>query len=444
MDFKALPHNIEAEQGLLGGIIAHPQTLTEVMEIIKHDDLYRDAHQLIYNSIYSLFTRNESIDLITVINELKTMDALDKVGGITYLTTIIQSGLASNVKSYANIIKELSNKRKLIKIAQDLMQKGHDEKSKSKDILVTVEEEIFKISSTKENRMIKADELVGTTLQNIEKLYNTGGGMTGASTEFSEIDRITRGLQKQDLVILAARPSMGKTTLAENIASNVAKKSSVIFFSLEMSNEQLMAKMLSADSMVKYENVKSGQLQEEEWIKLSKSSALIANKKLFIDDTAARTVNEIKAQAKKIKLQHGLDLIVIDYLQLMKGTGGNREQEISGISQGLKAIAKELNCTVIALSQLSRACEQRVDKRPMLSDLRESGSIEQDADIVMFLYRDEYYNKETEEKNVAECIFGKNRNGRVGAVKLAWLGEYQKFGNLDLHYEGKYNPRIFK
>jgi replicative DNA helicase len=439
---KPLPHNLEVEQSLLGGLILNPNTLMDVISIITHDDLYRDAHKLIYNAIYSLFTRNEAIDMITVINELRNMQALDSVGGISYVSSL--NGVAGNVKTYANILKELSNKRKLIKLGQELMEKGFDEKSKSKEILNATEDGLFKINTVTENKLMKADQLINITLEKIEKMYQTGGGMTGTPTDFSEIDRITRGLQRQDLVILAARPSMGKTTLAENIASNVAKHNTVAIFSLEMSKEQLMAKMLAADSMVKYESVKSGQLDEQDWGKIANTSALIANKKLFIDDTAAMTVNQIKAQAKKIKLQYGLDAIIIDYLQLMKGQGGNREQEISGISQGLKGIAKELDCTVIALSQLSRACESRPDKRPMLSDLRESGSIEQDADIVLFLYRDEYYNKETEEKNVAECIFAKNRNGKVGTVKLAWLGEYQKFGNLDLHYEGKYNTRIFK
>jgi replicative DNA helicase len=439
---KPLPHNLEVEQGLLGGLILNPNTLMDVINVIGHEDLYRDAHKLIYNAISNLFTRNEAIDVITVINEIRSMDALEASGGISYISSL--NGVASNVKTYANIIKELSNKRKLIKLAQQLMENGFDEKTKSKELLNSAEDELFKINTTSENKMMKADQIITNTLDKIEKMYQNGGGMTGLPTNFREIDRITRGLQRQDLIILAARPSMGKTTLAENIAANVAKDNTVAIFSLEMSKEQLMSKMLAAEAMVKYDSVRSGQLTDDDWSKIGVTSSLIANKKLFIDDTAAMTVNQIKAQAKRIKLQHGLDLIIIDYLQLMKGQAGNREQEISQISQGLKGIAKELDCTVIALSQLSRACEQRPDKRPMLSDLRESGSIEQDADIVMFLYRDEYYNKETEDKNIAECIFGKNRNGKVGTVKFAWVGEYQKFGNLDVIYEGKYNPTLFK
>jgi replicative DNA helicase len=429
--FKPLPQSIEVEQNLLGCLINYPNCLADILGIITHEDFYKEAHKIIYSVLINLFTEDKKIDLITIINEIRSIKALDNIGGITYISEIAAGSIGKNAKAYADIIKELSNKRKLIKTGIKLTEEGYNEKSKSKDILNTIEDELFKINIAQENRLAKANVLLESTLTKIEQLYINGGGMTGLETKFHEIDRITRGLQRQDLIILAARPSMGKTTIAMNIGSNVAKEHNVAIFSLEMSKEQLMTKIIASESIVKYENVRSGKLTDDEWRNIANASNKISQKNLFIDDRSALSVNEIKATCKKIKMQHGLDLVIIDYLQLMTGKGNSREQEISGISQGLKGIAKELDCTVIALSQLSRAPEQRADHRPILSDLRESGGIEQDADIVMFLYRDEYYNKRTVDKNISECIFSKNRNGKVGTVKLGWFGEYQKFGNLE-------------
>lgn len=438
-ELKALPYSYEIEANILGNILKDPQTLNDVLEIININDFYRETHKIIYSVFIDLFTQNIKIDFITVSQALNKIDALAQIGGLTYLTQIQDSVLnTTNIKAHAAIIKEKSDKRKIIKLASNMMEEAYCEKNDTKKIVGDAENQLCSLVLNKEDRMCNIDLVMESTLKTIENNYKNGGGITGISTGLYEIDRVTSGLQRQDLIIIAARPSMGKTTLAVNIGNYVAKTQQVAIFSLEMSKEQLVQKELSATAIVEYDKIRSGKLDDKEWDKIANASGRIASLNLKIDDTPGQSVNEIKAKCKKLKAQGGLDVIVIDYLQLMQGNGEkNREQEISNISRGLKVLAKELNITVIALSQLSRAPEQRSDHRPMLSDLRESGSIEQDADVVMFLYRDEYYNKESEDKNIAECIIGKQRNGRVGTIKLAWLGQYQMFANLDVAHVGR-------
>lgn len=443
---QALPSNVDAEINLLGAILVKSDCIMDAINIINADDFYKDSHKIIFTAMEDMFQRNVKIDLITLAEKLK--DTMDKVGGITYISELAGAvGVSSNVKEYAQIIKEKSNKRKLIRMSELLKQKAYEDKEASNVLVNNVEEELFKINLNKENRMESLDRVLSSTMDHIEDAYKNkdlNKGITGIDTGIRDINRMTAGLQRQDLIVLAARPSMGKTTLAVNIATNVSKNKVVAMFSLEMSKEQIARKILASKTHIDLLKINTGNLEDRDWSSIGSISGPLANNKLFIDDTGGLSVAEIKAKAKKIKLQHGLDLIIIDYLQLMVGKGENRTQEVSGISRGLKQIAKDLDITILVLSQLSRAPEARTDHRPKLADLRESGSIEQDADLVWFLYRDEYYNSETEDKNIAECIFAKNRNGRVGTIKLAWLGQFQLFGQLDYVHEGSFNPEMFK
>lgn len=430
---EVMPNSIQAEQELLGGVLNYPNLLVDVIGYIKPEDFYKDAHKVIFGAIEELFSKNIKIDIVTVADIL--VNVLNTVGGISYISELSGSILGkSNVKEYAKIIKEKSNKRKLIATARRLLDDCYKDKESSLDLVGEAEEELFKVSLNKENRLEEFSTVLENTINSIEDICKSKNstGITGTDTGFKELNRFTGGLQKGDLIILAARPSMGKTTLAVNIGSNVSKNKVVGIFSLEMSKEQLARKIISSHTHIDLLKINTGNLDDKDWEHIGITAGPLSQSKMFLDDTGAIGVSEIKAKCKKIKIQHGLDVVIIDYLQLITGKGESRTQEISNISRQLKQLAKELNVTVIALSQLSRACETRTNHRPMLSDLRESGSIEQDADIVMFLYRDEYYNKETEDRNIAECIFAKNRNGKVGTVKLAWLGQYQKFGTLDI------------
>lgn len=444
-NLQAMPKNLIAEQELLGSILNAPELLTNIVGILKPEDFYSNRHRIIFGAIEKLFAENIKIDPITIADKLKNV--LVEAGGITYLSELAASSMSRNVKEYAEIIKEKSNKRRAIKIANKLMEACYKDEESTANLINNAEEELFKVSLNKENRLESFDKVLETTMQHIEEVCKNkelNNGVTGIDTGFSEINRMTGGLQKQDLVILAARPSMGKTTLAVNLGTNISKSKVVAIFSLEMSKEQLGRKILASGAHIDLLKINTGQLDNNDWENIGMASGPLAQRKMFLDDTAAITVAEMKAKCKKIKLQCGLDVVIIDYLQLITAVGESRTQEISKISRALKQLAKELDITVIALSQLSRACETRPNHRPMLSDLRESGSIEQDADIVMFLYRDEYYNKETDDKNIAETIFAKNRNGKVGTVKLAWLGQFQKFGTLDVIHEGSFNPEVFK
>ncbi|GAA0684275.1 MULTISPECIES: replicative DNA helicase [Clostridium] len=433
---RSLPHNLEAEQSVLGSMIIDKTAIAQVTEVLKTDDFYRDSHKIIFAGIMDLFQKDIPIDMITLIEHLKSIDKLEGAGGISYITEISNSVPSiANLNSYIKIVDEKAMLRRLIKASNEIIEKSYSGQDQVENVVDFAQKKVFDIA---EKRSSSDFESISAVLERgfleIERLFNNKGEVTGVPTGFRDLDDKTSGFQRGDMVLIAARPSMGKTTFALNIAQHAALKSgkSVVIFSLEMSKEQLAYKLLCAEANVDMLKLRTGNLDDEDWENIARASGPLAASKIYIDDTAGVNVMEMRSKCRRIKIEHGIDMIMIDYLQLMSGTGGeSRQQEVSEISRSIKALAKEMQCPVVALSQLSRAPEQRADHRPMLSDLRESGSIEQDADVVMFLYRDEYYNKETEDKNIGECIIAKQRNGPVGTVKLAWLGQYSKFGNLD-------------
>lgn len=438
---RSMPHSIEAEQSVIGSMLIDKTSIAEAMEVLKPEDFYKDAHKLIFSSILELYQKDIAVDIVTLTENLKAKDKLDAAGGITYISELGGSVVSTaNIQSYIKIVKDKSILRRLIRSSTKIIEesyKNQDDVLKAMDI---AEKEIFNISN---NRTTSEFEPMNVVLERgflqIERLFNNKGETTGVASGFRELDAKTSGFQKGDMVLIAARPSMGKTTFALNIAENAALRSgkSIAIFSLEMSKDQLAYKLLCSQAHVDMLRLRTGNLDDKDWENIAKASGPLAAAKIYIDDTAGITVTEMRSKCRRLKIEHGIDMILIDYLQLMSGGKGNesRQQEVSEISRSIKALAKEMECPVIALSQLSRAPEQRTDHRPMLSDLRESGSIEQDADLVMFLYRDEYYDKETEEKNVGECIIAKQRNGPTGTVKLAWLGQFSKFGNLDVIHQ---------
>lgn len=439
---KIMPHSIEAEQSVLGSMILDKVAIGEAIEVLKADDFYRDTHKTIYEAIVDLYQKDSAVDIITLSEKLKANNQLDLVGGITYVTELSGSVITtSNVSSYIGIVKNKSTLRRLIRASNEIIDESYNNQDSVEDIVGIAEKKIFDIASNRETSDFEPmSAVLERGFNEIEKLFINKGMTTGVPSGFNDLDAKTSGFQRGDMVLIAARPSMGKTTFALNIAENAALRSGkrVAIFSLEMSKEQLAYKLLCSEAHVDMLRLRTGNLDEKDWENLARASGPLGSSKIFIDDTAGITVMEMRSKCRRLKIEHGIDLIIIDYLQLMAGSKGNesRQQEVSEISRSIKAIAKEMQCPVIALSQLSRAPEQRADHRPMLSDLRESGSIEQDADLVMFLYRDEYYDKETEDKNMAECIIAKQRNGPVGTIKLAWLGQFSKFGNLDtVHYE---------
>lgn len=429
------PHSVESEQSILGSILLDKDAIITVTETIKPGDFYKEAHKIIYECMLSLSNKGEPIDLITLTEELKNQGYLNDVGGISYITslsTIVPT--TSNVKYYADIVKDKSVLRNLIKASNDIISLGYDGTTKIQDVLDKAEKKIFDISQEKTSDDFKPINLVlMDTYDMIENLYTNKSDVTGITTGFKDLNKKINGLQRTDLVLIAARPAMGKTAFSLNLVQNAALKgdASVAVFSLEMSKEQLVQRMLSSQSNVELKKIKTGTLNNNDWPRIIDAMAVLSEAKIHIDDTPGITISELRSKCRKLKIEKGLDLILIDYLQLMEGEGNNesRQQEISKISRSLKKIAKELDCPVVALSQLSRAPEQRADHRPMLSDLRESGAIEQDADIVMFLYRDEYYHPDSESKNIGEIIIAKNRHGETGAVELVWLGEVQRFGD---------------
>ncbi|MDK2564521.1 replicative DNA helicase [Romboutsia sedimentorum] len=429
------PHSVESEQSILGSILLDKDAMITVTETIRPDDFYKEAHKIIYECMIKLSNKNEPIDLITLTEELRRQGHLDDIGGITYITslsTIVPT--TSNVKYYADIVKEKSVLRKLIKASNDIINLGYDGSTKIEDVLDKAEKKIFDISQEKASDDFKSiNSVLMDAYDMIEHLYTNKTEMTGITTGFTDLNKKINGMQRTDLLLIAARPAMGKTAFSLNLVQNAALKgdASVAVFSLEMSKEQLVQRMLSSQSNVELSKLKTGKLGENDWPRIIDAMAVLSNAKIHIDDTAGIKISELRSKCRKLKIEQGLDLILIDYLQLMEGEGNNesRQQEISKISRSLKMIAKELNCPVVALSQLSRAPEQRADHRPMLSDLRESGAIEQDADIVMFLYRDEYYHPDSDRKNIGEVIIAKNRHGETGAVELVWLGEVQKFAD---------------
>ncbi|SHK51992.1 replicative DNA helicase [Tepidibacter formicigenes] len=430
------PHSIDAEQSVLGSILLDKDAIVVVSETIRPEDFYKDAHKEIYEAILTLYRNSEPIDIVTLTEELKRRNNLDLVGGITYLTklsTVVPT--TSNVKNYADIVKEKSVLRKLIKASSDILDLGYKGFENINSILEVAEKKIFDISQEKTGDNFKPiSEVLMNAYDNLEDLYKNKGKITGITTGFIDLDRKTNGLQRTDLVLIAARPAMGKTAFSLNLVQNAALKDNVsaAIFSLEMSKEQLIQRMLSAQSHIELNKLKTGNLDEDDWPKLIEAMGVLSKANIYIDDTPGITIMEMRSKCRKLKIEKGLDFVLIDYLQLMEGDSKSesRQQEISKISRSLKILAKELNCPVVALSQLSRAPELRADHRPILSDLRESGAIEQDADIVMFLYRDEYYHPDSEKKNIGEVIIAKHRHGETGTVELAWLGEFQKFHNL--------------
>jgi replicative DNA helicase len=429
------PHSVESEQSILGSILLDKEAIITVTETIQPEDFYKEAHKIIYECMMKLNNKSEPIDLITLTEELKKQGHLEDVGGISYITslsTIVPT--TSNVKYYSDIVKEKSVLRKLIKVSNDILNLGYDSSTKVEDILEKAEKQIFDISQEKSSEDFRSiNSVLMDTYDMIEKLYTNKEEITGITSGFEDLNKKTNGLQRTDLILIAARPAMGKTAFSLNLVQNAALKgnASVAVFSLEMSKEQLVQRMLSSQSHVELKKIKTGSLDENDWPRIIDAMSVLSNANIYIDDTPGIKISELRSKCRKLKIEKGLDLILIDYLQLMEGDNSNesRQQEISKISRSLKIIAKELNCPVVALSQLSRAPEQRSDHRPMLSDLRESGAIEQDADIVMFLYRDEYYHPDSERKNIGEVIIAKNRHGETGSVELVWLGEIQKFAN---------------
>ncbi|QEK13500.1 replicative DNA helicase [Crassaminicella thermophila] len=431
------PHNIDAEQSVLGAMILDREAIVLATEMIRGEDFYKEAHREIFDAVLALYNRDEPVDLVTLSEELTQRQTLESIGGITYLTSLSSAvPTTTNVKYYAKIVEEKSILRRLIKASSEILEKGYQAEEEVNHILDLAEKSIFDISQKKSQEGFSAiKEVLLDSFDKIEQLYQNKGGITGLTTGFADIDRKTSGLQKSDLILIAARPSMGKTAFSINIAQNAAIKAdaSVAIFSLEMSKEQLVQRMLSSESHIEIQKIRTGTLNEDEWPRLAKAMGPLAQAKIFIDDTPGISVMEMKAKCRRLKMEQGLDLILIDYLQLMSGDGKSesRQQEISNISRSLKGLAREMDCPVVALSQLSRAPELRADHRPILSDLRESGAIEQDADLVMFLYRDEYYHADSDKKNIGEVIIAKQRNGSTGTVELAWLGQFTKFANLD-------------
>lgn len=427
------PHNIEAEQSILGAMIIDKEAINTAIELIRPSDFYKEAHQEIFEAILVLFNKNEPVDLITLSEELKRRDTLEPIGGITYIANLSSSvATTANAKYYCKIIEEKSLLRRLIKSSDEIMDKSYEDQEEVNVIIEMAEKNIFDITqgSHKES-LTPINEVLLSSFAQIEERAANKGELTGLTTGFDDLNKKISGLQKSDLVLLAARPSMGKTALGINIAVNSALKGNgkVAIFSLEMSKEQLVQRIISAQAHVDLQKIISGDLADNEWLEIINAMGPLSKMDVYIDDTAGISLTEMRAKCRRLKIEKGLDLILIDYLQLMQleGKSESRQQEISAISRGLKGLAKEMNCPVLALSQLSRAPELRSDHRPILSDLRESGAIEQDADIVMFLYRDDYYHEDSEKPNIGELIIAKHRNGPTGTVELVWKQEFTKF-----------------
>jgi replicative DNA helicase len=433
---KVPPHSQEAEQTVLGAALIDHFAVEKILNLLKTEDFYFDANKEIFDSIMEVHMQNVPVDVLTVTEELKKREKLDYVGGLEYLANLTENIITSkNVEAYCNIIKEKSTLRKLISASSEIIEKGYKENDDVQNIIELAESRIFSISQNRNiNSFTEIKDVLLEVFNQLEERANHKGSITGLTTGYDDLDRMTSGMQKSDLILLAARPSMGKTALALNIAMNAVKTgASAALFSLEMSKEQYVQRIISMESMVDSGKLRTGNLDDEDWNRLLSVMSSVSNYKVYIDDTASITLFEMMSKCRRLKMEKGLDLIIVDYLQLMSGSGkiDSRQQEISNISRGLKAMARELDCPVMALSQLSRAPELRNDHRPVMSDLRESGAIEQDADVVMMLYRDEYYNKEeSDKKGITEVIITKQRNGPVGTVELAWVSQFTKFGNI--------------
>ena len=432
------PQNIEAEQAVIGGMLIEKEAISKVAEFLKADDFYREAHRLIFEAMLELFNKNEAVDLVTVTEVLRKNDKLEAVGGIAYITSLANSvPTAANINYHGKIVEEKALLRGLINSATHIASMGYEDTEAVTDIIDKAEKMILEVSERKmSGDFVPIKSIIFDAFGKIEQLYASKGGITGLATGFKDLDKITSGLQPSDLILVAARPSMGKTAFTLNIASHVAirEKKAVAFFSLEMSKEQLVQRMLCSEATIDSQRLRIGELEERDWTKLISAADRLSSAPIYIDDTPGITVMEMRSKARRLKIEHDLQLIIIDYLQLMQGSsnkgGDNHQQEISEISRSLKALARELNLPVIALSQLSRSVESRQIKKPMLSDLRESGSLEQDADIVSFLYREDYYNPETENKNITDIIIAKHRNGPVDTVQLFFHKQFTKFCDL--------------
>lgn len=442
MEFnKVPPHDLEAEQAVIGCMLTDKEAVISAIETLTEEDFYREDNKIIYRAILNLYNRAEPIDIITLKSELSSMGKFEAIGGLEYLAELPEKvPTTSNVDRYIKIVEEKSTLRGLIKTANDLITLGYDPTQEVEDIMDNAEKKIFNIMQKRnQTGYASIKDILVDSFTELEALYNRKQHITGVPTGFIDLDNKTAGLHNSDLILVAARPAMGKSAFALNIATNAAisAKTPVAIFSLEMSKEQMANRILGSVAMVDGNSIRTGRIADDDWVKLATASGELSQTGIFIDDTPGISVMEIRAKCRKLKLEKNIGLVIIDYLQLVQGSkkAGSREQEISEISRSLKILAKEINVPVIALSQLSRAPEQRPDHRPMLSDLRESGAIEQDADIVMFLYRDDYYNQDTEKKNIAEVIIAKHRSGSTGTVELAWLGNYTKFANLAKDYQ---------
>ena len=439
---KVPPQNVDAEMSLLGAVLIDEEVLADITEHVKPRDFYDKRHAMIYDAIMRLYEKNKPVDLLTLTDELKRKKELDEIGGSAYLTELTNYvPTAAHAESYAEIVAQKAVRRRLIKASGEISELGYDEATSTQELLQQAEAELFAVSdqSLKQD-LTSLESILTDSFDRLEELHRNKGQLRGVRTGYRDLDNMTAGLQRSDLIILAARPAMGKTTLVTNLMYNVATiaKQSVLFFSLEMSKEQLVDRMLADASGVDSWNICTGNLSDEDFSKLSEAMGEMAEAPIFIDDTPGLSVLEMRTKARRAAHDQPLGLIIIDYLQLMQGSGrhdGNRVQEVSEISRGLKLIARELNVPVIALSQLSRTVENRSPQIPQLADLRESGSIEQDADIVMFIYREAYYNPDTERENITDLIIAKHRNGPVGKVELYFHPERLRFMSLDRQHD---------
>ncbi|KGD62329.1 MAG: replicative DNA helicase [Alcanivorax sp.] len=442
-NLRVPPNSLEAEQAILGGLLLNNSAWDDVAERISTEDFYRKEHRQIFSVIGQLVEEEKPCDLVTVSQALTHLDQLDDVGGMNYLSELARNTpSAANINAYADIVRERSILRQLIHVSQDVTKNAFTPQGrKSLEILDEAESAIFRIAEQQKKGAGPLDikTVLKKAVDRIDELYKHKGSLTGLTTGFEELDKITSGLQPSDMVVIAARPSMGKTTFAMNLCENVAIKNGkpVLVFSMEMPADAIVMRMLSSLGRINQSSIRSGNLDKDDWPRITSAIHMLSEQKIFIDDTAALSPLEMRARARRVARECGgeLGLIMVDYLQLMQVPGvENRVNEISEISRNLKGLAKEMNCPVLALSQLNRSLEQRPNKRPVMSDLRESGAIEQDADLIVFLYRDEVYNKETNEKGVAEIILGKHRNGPIGTVRLAFRGEFLRFDDLAPEY----------
>ncbi len=436
---RVMPNSLEAEQSVIGSMLMDKDAIVTAMEILVRDDFYHQQYGVLFETMVELYAGGQPADLVTVQNKLKEKDVPKEISSLEFVRDLVSAvPTSANIKYYANIVKENSIKRKLIRITEGIENDCYAGKESLQTVMDRTEHDIFELLSIRTSgEYVPIRQVVMNALERIEKASRQKGSVTGIPTGFVDLDYRTAGLQPSDLILIAARPSMGKTAFVLNIAQYVAfhENMCAAIFSLEMSKEQLVNRLFSLESRVDAQALRTGNLSDADWEQLVEGAGIIGGSELIIDDTPGISISELRSKCRKYKLEHDLKLIIIDYLQLMSGSSGrasdSRQQEISEISRSLKALARELNVPVIALSQLSRAVEQRPDHRPMLSDLRESGAIEQDADVVMFLYRDDYYNKDTELKGICEVIIAKQRNGPIGTVNLAWLPEFTKFANLE-------------